>query len=229
MRCMKITTVSVNVRNAIQAGDFYADVLGLAVETEPDLVAVQIGETRLEMVEDPSAGGIHHFAITIPGNKFCQAKVWVQERAEVLGTSDANEFECLPAWNARSFYFSGPEGAVLEFIIRRDLPNSTPGPFTITDLLAISEVGVAVSDVPEVVAGLSRDAEIAPYGGPPVATFAAVGDTDGLLILVEPGRAWFPTGDRFALESPTTITAVGTRVRSYPLGPVSSVKIVASE
>lgn len=223
---MNIITVSVRVRNALQAASFYANVLGLPVKSGPDVVAVTVGATRLELIEDPAAEGGHHFAITIPGNKFLEAKKWIRGRADLLGVPGADEFECSPAWNARSFYFSGPDLSVLEFIIRRDLATATAGPFTSTDLLCISEVGVAVSDVPEAVARLNGDAKVAPYGGSPSDTFAPVGDANGLLILVAPGRVWFPTGDRVARESPITITAIGGRPGNYALGSFGSLSIL---
>ena len=222
---MKITTVSVRVRNAAQAARFYADVLELPVERKPDLVAVTVGATRLELVEDPVADGNLHLAITIPTNKFLEAKRWVQERVDLFGTTDGDDFEGPPAWNARSLYFTGPDRSVLEFIVRRDLANATPGPFTSTDLLCVSEVGIAVPDVLAAVAWLNGDAEIAPYGDS-FGSFAPVGDADGLLILVTAGRTWFPTAGRVAHESPIAITAVGGRPGNYPLGPLGSLTIL---
>lgn len=222
---MNITKVSVRVRNATEAANFYADVLALTVEREPDLVSVIVGATRLELVEDPEAKGDCHFAITIPTNKFLEAKKWIQERVDLLGTTDGDEFECAPAWNARSLYFAGPDRSVLEFIVRRDLANATPGPFTSTDLLCLSEVGIAVQDVPAAVAWLSGNAEVAPYGGS-FGSFAPVGDAHGLLILVTPGRAWFPTADRVARESPIAITVAGGRPGIFALGTMGSLTIL---
>jgi len=223
---MKITNVSVRVRNAVDAAGFYADVLGLTVERKPDLVAVTVGATRLELVEDPATEGDHHFAITIPSNKFLAAKKWILERTVLLGMSGADEFECAPAWNARSLYFAGPDRSVLEFIVRRGLANTTTGPFTSADLLCVSEVGLAVPDVPALAATLDNDAGVAAYGYAPGDDFAPVGDTDGLLILVTPGRAWFPIADRVARESPIAITAAGGRPGSYALGTNGSLTIL---
>ncbi|WP_375385064.1 VOC family protein [uncultured Microbacterium sp.] len=215
---MKIVTVSVRVRNIAEATAFYAEVLGLPIGRNHRLGAVTIGATRLELVEDAASEGHHHFAITIPSNKFLQAKTWLQERTDLIGAPDADEFECSPLWNARSVYFNGPDGAVLEFIVRRDLSNATAGPFTSADLLCVSEVGVAMPDVPATVAKLHSDAQVAPYGDS-FDSFAPVGDADGLLILVAPGRAWFPTADRVVRESPVAIAAVGARPGTYALGP----------
>jgi len=224
---MQITNVSVRVRNAREAGEFYAGVLGLDIAQGPNGVVVALGTTRLDLVEDSAAAGDHHFAITIPSNKFNEAKTWLQQRTVLLGTPESDEFECSPAWNAHSLYFAGPERSVLEFIIRRNLDNSTAGPFTSAGLLAISEVGVAVADVPAVVATLSDDAGIAPYGDAQGGTFAPVGDIDGMLILVAPGRTWFPTADCTAQESPVNITAIGGRPGTYALGALGSLRVLS--
>ncbi|MEC5181583.1 VOC family protein [Arthrobacter sp. CG_A4] len=224
---MKITKVSARVRNARGAADFYASVLGVGVDRAPNAVSVTIGATRLVLVEDPAAEGDHHFAITVPSNKFDRAKTWIQQRAVLLGTSDADEFECSPAWNARSLYFTGHDRSVLELIIRRDLDNATAGPFTSTDLLCVSEVGVAAADVPPVAATLIDDADVAPYGDAAGSTFRPIGDADGLLIVVTPGRPWFPTTDRTAQESPVSITAVGGRPGTYRLGACGSLHVLA--
>ncbi len=47
---------------------------------------------------------------------------------------------------------------------------------------------------------------IDPYGWT-ARDFAPVGDVNGLLILVGPGRAWFPTHDRLEEITPIDVTA----------------------
>jgi catechol 2,3-dioxygenase-like lactoylglutathione lyase family enzyme len=224
---MQITSVSAPVRNARAAAEFYGDALGLDIAREPGAVVVTVGSTRLELVEDATSRGEVHLAITIPSNKFDAAKAWIRRRAELLATPDADEFECSPEWNAHSLYFSGPDRSVLELIIRRDLDNATPGPFSTADLLCISEVGVAVPELPALVATLGRDAGVAPYGDAWVDAFAPVGSVDGMLILVAPGRPWFPTADRTAETGPISITATGGQPGTYALGARGSLRILS--
>jgi hypothetical protein len=215
---MKITKVSAQLRDVVAAAEFFEKVLGLGVEGAPSDVLVRVGTTLLQLTENPEVDGDHHFAVTIPTNKFSEAKRWLQQRTALLGTLETDEFECSPAWNARSLYFAGPDRCVLELIIRRDLDNATTGAFTSDDLLCISEVGVATSDVLAVAAFLEDAADIPPYGAEPASSFSPVGDADGLLILVSPGRAWFPTTDRLATSSPIRIEATGHRAGVFPLG-----------
>ena len=223
---MKITKISAQVRNTSAAAEFFESVLGLAVKKVPGAAVVRIGTTLLDLTKNPEAQGDHHFAITIPSNKFAEAKQWLQQRTMLLATVDTDEFECSPAWNARSLYFSGPDRSVFELIIRRDLDNATPGPFSSDDLLCISEVGVASADVLGLTKSLDEAASVPPYGAGPVGSFSPVGDPDGLLILVSPGRAWFPTTESLATTSPITVEATGHRPGIFPLGGGSRLQIL---
>jgi catechol 2,3-dioxygenase-like lactoylglutathione lyase family enzyme len=188
---MRIHAVSLAVGDLDVSADFYEHVLELPVVREGERARVTIGTSILEVRSDPSHVGPHHLAITIPSNKFEASKAWISARVELLTADGADEFETAPSWNARSLYFMSPDGTILEFIIRRDLDNSTSGEFSSSDLLNVSEVGIAVDDVPRALRELAEHG-VSPYGWN-APDFAPVGDIDGLLILVGPGRPWFPT------------------------------------
>ncbi|OII32781.1 hypothetical protein, partial [Curtobacterium sp. MMLR14_002] len=125
---------------------------------------------------------------------------------------DQDEFEGPPNWNSRSVYFEGPDQQLLELIERRDLESgarragdgSGIGTGAVVPLVSVSEVGVPVPDVLGAVEALRR-AGLEPYANPPGESFAAVGDVDGLVILVSPDRRWFPTGDRSPSSAPVVI------------------------
>jgi catechol-2,3-dioxygenase len=222
---MRISGVTVDVRNAGEAADFFGTELGLLVVPEPDAAVVQVGTTTLTLRENPETRGVHHLAFTIPSNKFAQAKEWVAERTGVMDKAGQDEFEYDAGWNARSLYFPGPDGSVLELIIRRDLGNEAEGDFTGDDLLCISEVGVAVPDVRAAVDLLGAEAGIEPYGLEPRDRFTPVGDIHGLVILVSPERTWFPADDRLSAESRILIEAVGDRPGTFALGAESSLVV----
>lgn len=107
-------------------------------------------------------------------------------------------------WNCRSLYFEDPDRNVLEFIIRRDLPNDASGVFGGGDILGVSEVGVPVADVAAFRDAARAVLALEPYGQGG-ATFRPVGDVSGLLIVVKRGRVWFPT-DSPAHEMPLEVT-----------------------
>ena len=207
---MQLTSLSIPVHD-LKFADYFQAVLGLSVKTQRDTAQMHLGTTTLDLRVDPSTDeGTHHLAFTIPTGKFAAAKGWLAERAELIAGADGqDEFEGPATWNSRSLYFEGPERSVLELIERRDLRNATDGTFSPADLLCISEVGVAVPDVPSAAQALKTAASIDSYGNAPSATFAAVGDAHGLLILVSAGRTWFPTTDRHAHPCAIQVNATG--------------------
>ncbi|EYT65739.1 hypothetical protein H489_0106535 [Curtobacterium flaccumfaciens UCD-AKU] len=199
---MDIRQVQLATRSLDDTARFY-ERLGCPVEIVDAAVRVVVGSSLLVFRELPEMTGALHLAITIPTGTFDAAKVWIAGLTTVLGTDDQDEFEGPPNWNSRSVYFEGPDEQLLELIERRDLP-ADAGENTVVPLVSISEVGVPVPDVLGAVDALRR-AGLEPYANPPGESFAAVGDVDGLVILVSPDRRWFPTGDRSPSSAPVVV------------------------
>lgn len=177
--------------------------LGCPVDRADGVVEVVVGSTRLLFRELPEMTGALHLAITIPAGTFAAAAEWIAEMATVLVDADGrDEFEGPPNWNSRSVYFEGPDQQLLELIERRDLVAATPA--SAVPLLSVSEVGIAVPDVLGAV-GTLRRAGLEPYANTPGEGFAAVGDVDGLVILVSTERRWFPTADRLPSTAPVVL------------------------
>ena len=190
---MLIRQVELPVSDALEAARFYGDVLGLPTQTGGAVVEVQVGLSGLLLVPGPVEPGAYHCAITVPKDRFAEAKTWLQERVSPLEREGLDEFTLEAPWNSKSLYFAGPDGILLELIARHDLPaSSSSGRFTSADLLRISEVGLAVPDVSAAVASL-QNAFGLPVFGTAAAEFTPLGDHDGLLIVVRQGRPWFPT------------------------------------
>ena len=214
---MDIRQVQLATRSLADTARFY-ERLGCSVEIVDTTVHIVVGSTLLVFRELPEMTGALHLAITIPTGTFDAAKAWIAGLTTVLGTADQDEFEGPPNWNSRSVYFEGPDQQLLELIERRDLESGArrvgagdgTGTDTGTDsdagvpLVSVSEVGVPVPDVLGAVEALRR-AGLEPYANPPGESFAAVGDVDGLVILVSPDRRWFPTGDRSPSSAPVVI------------------------
>jgi catechol-2,3-dioxygenase len=214
---MDIRQVQLATRSLADTARFY-ERLGCSVEIVDTTVHIVVGSTLLVFRELPEMTGALHLAITIPTGTFDAAKAWIAGLTTVLGTADQDEFEGPPNWNSRSVYFDGPDQQLLELIERRDLESGArrvgAGDGTGTDtgsdsdagvpLVSVSEVGVPVPDVLGAASALRR-AGLEPYANPPGESFAAVGDVDGLVILVSPDRRWFPTGDRSPSNAPVVI------------------------
>jgi catechol-2,3-dioxygenase len=213
---MHLSLVTLPVVDVAAWAAYGSDTLGLPVTVEHGAARVRVGPTVLELrPADTEPAGPHHLALTVPTGSFDAAKTWLTGGATLLDRDGQDEFEGPAGWNSRSVYFGGPERSVLELIERRDLAGDErrSGSFGPGDLLALSEVGIAVADVAAAVQRLAS-LGVHPYANPPAESFAALGDVHGLLILVRPGRPWLPTTDREARSVPTHVeTAEGLELR----------------
>lgn len=215
---MKLRHVSTQVRDLAAATRFYEDVLQLPVRGGSGEAVVSVGESALTLREEPRSTVCDHLAFDIPPRRLERAASWLRARGVVLLTRDgSDEFEMPPGWNARSVYFEGPSGSILEFIERRDLKEAAPDRFEAPSILRISEVGVATPDVTRdrqrlVGAGLER------YGGTSSDDFSPVGDMHGLLILVTAGRAWMPTDHHRSTMAPLDIQIAGHPALDLDIG-----------
>lgn len=191
---MHIHEVQLPARDLAILRPFYSEVLGLPVVADGAvLFTVQVGVSRLTFAlaggdDDP---GVQHFAFTIPRNQLAAGKAWLDGRAALLTREGKDEFAS-ELWQAQQVYFRDPAGNILELIARQTLDNAAAGPFDARQLLNVSEAGLPTDDVPGTVAALGREFGLAVYGEASD-TFTAVGDANGLLIVVQAGRHWFPT------------------------------------
>jgi catechol 2,3-dioxygenase-like lactoylglutathione lyase family enzyme len=213
---MRIDRVVLAVPDPARSVAFYADVLGLPTSGHEVLV----GWSRLGFVADPAADpATQHLAITVPGDAGLAARDWLATRVPLLGSDGEELLEASPAWDACSVYFLAGDGTVLELIARRRLPGASGGSFGPEHLRGISEVGLPVASM--------RSARERLAAGPGLGVFAAgsptftpVGDDEGLLVLVAPGRTWFPTVGHVAVAGPPRVDLSGTRTRGeMHLGP----------
>lgn len=132
------------------------------------------------------------------------ARAWLIERVEPILVDGSDVIEGPEGWNSRSVYFLGPEGILLE-LIARDADAQVPAtPGQIPRLLALSEVGIGVPDVAQAVRTLQQNLGL-PAFPPQGLQFAPVGDHDGLVILVDQNRIWFPTQAQQAADGPVTV------------------------
>jgi catechol-2,3-dioxygenase len=198
----------------LQSGDvaqqklFYVNKIGLTLLDETnDTVVLRVGSSRLifEMAE-PSTRPLYHFAFNIAENKLASAKAWLAELDVALSQSHPDDWYST-SWNSHALYFYDPAGNVVEFIARHNLHNAEPGPFTVRDILYISEIGLVVDDVLATARALRAKIGIEVYRGM-AENFAPLGDEHGLFIVVERGRTWLASDKRSDVY-PTSITIQG--------------------
>ena len=185
---------------------FYADLLQLPVlSATAAILSLQAGHTRLTFTPAPAGWhGRYHFAFNIAPDHFAAAKVWLATRVPLIRDSTGADEFYSENWDADMVYFYDPAGNIVEWIARHTLPpDATPWP-AIPTPLGISEIGLGTPDVPQAVASLAATLGAPIYRGPGSATFTPVGDEDGLFIVVQAGRIWFPDTGIPADRSPVT-------------------------
>jgi catechol 2,3-dioxygenase-like lactoylglutathione lyase family enzyme len=220
---MKILNVSITVRDLAKAVQFYRNVLMLPVEATPAGAEVAVGSSKLTLSTGDRFDGVHHLAFGILPSEFELAHEWLARRVSLLQADGSEVILGSEEWNSRSLYFLGPEGIILEFIARDADASTVSGTGENPHMLSISEVGIGVDDVLDTVATLSDELAIPNYYDLS-STFASMGSHDGLLIVVQQDRLWFPSKASMPARGPLTVqieSLVGpSRV---DLGPVISV------
>jgi catechol 2,3-dioxygenase-like lactoylglutathione lyase family enzyme len=211
---MRIEEVRAFTRDLSVQRDFYAGALGLPATETPDGFRLQVGASRLQFRRAPTNWEkIYHLAFNVDPDGLASMRERVAAHARVLADEQGNQLFQFPTWNAESFYFLDPCGNILECIARRNLlPAGVPG------LLSISEVGLPANDLPGTVKQL-QDALGIPAFGTPGPEFAALGDDEGLLIVVPSDRIWHPNTGVPAQPTSVGITLVQGENRfslSYP-------------
>src|SRR5207249_3790264 len=88
-------------------------------------------------------------------------------------------------------------------------------PFTSASLLSLSEIGLVVDDVPQLVQMIQRALGSPVYHGAINELFTPVGAENGLLIVVKRGRVWFPESKVAATAAPLTAIISDTRMTRY--------------
>ena len=207
MQIIEMTLPAVNLEEMRQ---FYIAILGMH-EIEPfrtGRLAIQAGGTRLNFIPAlPGQRPRYHFAFDVPADRFDAAVQWLSQRRGFIASAEG-ETRFHGSWNADMVYFYDTAGNVLELIARLEKPPQVTAertradderrrlaerPFNASEIVAVTEIGVAVGSVPDAVAQLiSRMPGLEVYSGAGEEDFTAVGDLQGLLIVVRQGRIWFP-------------------------------------
>ena len=213
---MRIAELRLPTSDLAALQSFYTGILELALMAHgDDEFTVRAGASRLSFFATRAVVPPQHLAFTIPRNQLGTAKRWLRGRAALLTQDGQDEFSSAD-WQAQQVYFRDPAGNILEFIARQTLENDLPGPFDAGRIVSVSEVGLPTDDVPGTVAALAATFGLAPYGEASD-TFTAVGDAEGLLIVVRAGRIWFPRGTP-AAAVPLAVTIAAPRVAALSRG-----------
>ncbi len=195
---MQIKTLLLQTSRLKQLTDFYMRLMELPVKWSGQKeITINIGCTELIFQQGSAGDPFYHFAINIPANKIQEAKVWLKDRVDLIWIeqykSDITDFV---NWHAKSVYFYDTAGNILELIARFDLHNQMNEPFSSSQMLSISEAGLVFSEdeFDKRTDNLLRQYQLSYFSKqPPLPQFRAVGDDDGLFVIVPGNRNWFPT------------------------------------
>lgn len=187
---MRIRNLTLSVSDPDSVARYFRDALQLPVHEYQ--VVIGWSTITLAPADARPVGGVH-LAFNVPDNRFAEAMSWLRARTPLQRSPDGKDYFALESsWQSQSVYFTGPDGLILELIGRRRLPASSHvGPFDGSELTCLSEVGLPVADVPTTQRVLSERFGLQPLSEPSQ-VFAPMGDDEGLLILVDATRHWFP-------------------------------------
>jgi len=178
--------------------EFYSSILELPVQVmNEEKILIKVGATDLIVSETKTGEPFYHFAINIPSNKIEEAKAWLNNKVKLLWIGDYNsDIADFVNWHAKSVYFYDPAGNILELISRFDLNNKSRRSFSSQQFISISEVGVVFKqdEFDQKTAEVLNLHSLSYFSKqPPLPQFRAIGDDEGLFVVVPENRNWYPT------------------------------------
>lgn len=207
---MQIRKVRLKTGDLAAVRNFYHTTLMLPLVGEgADSLTVQAGTTHLTFVYAAGWQGRYHAAFDVPENRIAEAAGWIKTRARLATLNGETILQSSDHWNANMVYFYDAEGNILEFIARHNQPNRSNAPFDENSIIAVSEIGLGTRDVRATAASLCTQLGLAVYDGAGSDTFTAVGDEQGLVIVVKEGRSWYPNTGIPAGLYPVDLTLQG--------------------
>jgi hypothetical protein len=178
---------------------FYISLIGLSLLSEQsNSFTIKAGETTIRFIKvnNLETTPFYHFAFNIPENKILKAREWQLKRTALSATPPQlidenypNDIRHFQHWNAHSVFFWDPAGNLVEYIARHDLKNAREGEFATKDLLCASEIAFIVNDTESVADEIKSSFKLEQYRGGDE-NFRAIGDENGLLLVIKKGRIW---------------------------------------
>jgi catechol-2,3-dioxygenase len=192
---MRIEQLQVFTGNLPEQKDFYENILQLPLKNVSETsFQVQVGYSVLEFQQKESATP-YHIALHIPALQEKKALEWLKKRVYILKDGEA-EIVDFPAWKAKSIYFYDADKNIVEFISRRHCFPPESDKFSEKNIVGISEIGLATSDVKSAFDFLNQHFSLEKFTGD-YEHFCATGDDEGLFIVInKKQKDWFPSNDK---------------------------------
>ena len=196
---MLFKEIRLQTKHLSELHKFYKDFLELSTSyIDEKSIKIIAGNSQLIFeVTSNSENPFYHFAFNIPDNKFDEAFEWMNNKLDLLWLDDYKGYIAdFVSWKAKSFYFQDPAGNILEMITRLELEDDIDEPFSCKHIRNISEIGLVydVDDFDGKVQQLLKTFPVHYFKKqPPLPHFRAIGDDEGLFIIVPEDRVWFGT------------------------------------
>jgi catechol-2,3-dioxygenase len=193
---MNIIEVELLSDNLAETEKYYRAVLGLEPYSKDGKVFLtyKIGGTELIFKKSDNKKPVYHFAIDVPNNRFFDCHNIISQRTKVLDVEPGNQIANFVNWDAKSFYFLDNNGNIAEIITRYPTKSYDAAPFSAKTYMSISEVGLVTGNVTDLADRLIKEEGLPVFKRQPQGDhFAALGDDEGLILLSERGRNWYPT------------------------------------
>jgi catechol 2,3-dioxygenase-like lactoylglutathione lyase family enzyme len=192
---MDILEIEIQTDDLLETESFYSNILELKLASKgQNSISFLAGQSILTFIKSNKLKPNYHFAFNIPNNKLDEAIIWATSKLNLIENADNGIVANFESWNAKSIYFYDNNKNILEFIARFDLNNATKKPFDTSSIQSISEIGI-VDDSPIKLADeLVEENNLYFFvKGAQSEKFATLGNDNGLFIIVEANRNWYPT------------------------------------
>ena len=192
---MNILEIQLLSTDITQTKKFYHEILGMEIlHADDSSIKFSVGLSTLIFKRTTNKNSFYHFAFNIPANKFEEAHAWASQRVQLLPITPTSTIADFVGWNAKAFYFYDNNQNIVEFIARFDLNNNSDKPFEGSSIFSISEIGIVVDNAKAYSEKILEECGLNFFPKqPPQDDFVAIGDDNGLFIVVKDKRNWYPT------------------------------------
>lgn len=192
---MKILEIEIQTDDLLETENFYIELLGFQlVHKTDDFITFKTGHSKLTFIKSENVNPKYHFAFNIPNNKLEEAINWSKSKVRLIENEDKSVVANFESWNANAIYFYDNNNNILEFITRHDLSNTSEKPFDTSIIESISEIGIVTEKPIELAEKLIESSGLYYFDkSTKNEKFAALGNDNGLFIIVETNRKWYPT------------------------------------
>lgn len=203
---MRILSLQLATSHLPAMRQFYGETLGCSTYPVEGGFGIDAGNTQLIFLEANKGNPLYHFAFTIPFHDVGEIARLTSQKVPLLETDSGNHIADFTNWNAQAFYFLDPAGNIVECIGREPINQAGSGAFLSKKILiSISEIGIVTDEVLLTCRQLAALWQVPFFiKQPPAPKFAAAGTDEGLFIVVQEGRPWFPTQTK-AVKAPVKL------------------------